>query len=254
MAGDWQMLRLDIHDDPAVIAIAAALDLDEDTIVGKLTRLWGWANRQTENGNVPGVTEKWLDRYIGVTGFAQAMVNAGWLVVESEQVTFPNFDRWMSETAKRRGLTARRVAKSRGKKCNAKSVTKVLPHNSTVQDKETTNVVSTKPPKPPLKKPANGIPPELDTPEFSAAWREWIAYKKESRAKMPASTQEKQLKALAAMGVADAVLSIEQSITHGWKGLFPPSKGNHGKPKPTPVGEGQRHRTDGDAWDETGRI
>jgi hypothetical protein len=252
MAGDWQMLRLDIHDDPAVIAIAAALNLDEDTIVGKLTRLWGWANRQTENGNVPGVTEKWLDRYIGVTGFAQAMVDAGWLVVESDQVTFPNFDRWMSETAKRRGLTARRVAKSRGNKCNAKSVTKVLPQYSTVHNKETI-VVSTKTPKPPLGKTASGIPEELDTPKFTAAWNEWLGYKKESRAKMPARTQEKQLKTLAAMGVADAILSIEQSITHGWIGLFPPSKGTHGK-QSTPVGPGQRHRTDGDDWDKTGHI
>ena len=83
MAGDWLKVRLDLHDDPAVIAIASAIGLDEDGVVGKLVRLWAWANRQTIDGNAPGVTEMWVDRYVSAPGFAKAMVDAGWLAFEN---------------------------------------------------------------------------------------------------------------------------------------------------------------------------
>lgn len=130
MAGDWQMLRLDIHEDPAVIAIAERLEMDEDHVVGKLARLWGWANKQTVDGNASGVTKTFLDRYIGVTGFVDAMIDAGWLEVDAHQdahqITFPNFDRWMSDSAKTRGQGRKRKQKY-DTKSNASNVTKALP-------------------------------------------------------------------------------------------------------------------------------
>jgi len=124
MAGDWIKMRCDLADDPAVVGIAGALDIEEDLVVGKLHRLWAWANRQTEDGNAPHVTLSWLDRYISVTGFADAMVNVGWLVVTEGGILIPDFDKHNSKSAKKRAITARRVAKHRVPKCNADSVTR----------------------------------------------------------------------------------------------------------------------------------
>lgn len=102
MAGDWLPMRLDVGEDPAVIAIAAAVGIEEDAVVGKLHRLWSWANRHLITGDAPGVTESWVDRYVAAPGFAAAMLSAGWLRSRSGHVEFPNFDRWNSEGAKNR--------------------------------------------------------------------------------------------------------------------------------------------------------
>jgi len=120
MAGDWIKMRTDLADDPAVIAVASNLSLEEDVVVGKLHRLWSWANRHTADGNAPGVTYDWLDRYIGVTGLCEALEAVGWMDSDGASVTIPNFERHNSQSAKRRALTAKRVAKCR----NARGVTR----------------------------------------------------------------------------------------------------------------------------------
>lgn len=120
MAGDWIKLRCDLATDPAVIGIAAATDcVDEDHVVGKLARLWAWADQQTADGICAGVTPAWINRFLGVAGFAEAMVQAGWLNIQADGIGFPGFDRHNSASAKRRARTAQRVAFHRGKKGNA---------------------------------------------------------------------------------------------------------------------------------------
>lgn len=113
MAGDWIPMRCDLADDPAVISIAGALGMDEHAVVGRLHRLWSWANRQLTTGDARGVTESWIDRYVSATGFAGAMREAGWLTLTAVGVEFPRFDRWNSQGAKSRVLTAQRMRRSR---------------------------------------------------------------------------------------------------------------------------------------------
>lgn len=113
MAGEWIKMRLDLAEDPAVIAMAAALDVDEDLVVGKLHRLWSWADRQSRDGHATGVTEKWIDRFIRFPGFAATMVAVGWLEIDKAGIRLPNFDRHNGETAKTRALGAKRQQKAR---------------------------------------------------------------------------------------------------------------------------------------------
>jgi hypothetical protein len=120
-------MRTVLAEDPAVITIAAALGVEEDAVVGKLHRMWSWADRQTVDGNAPGVTAAWLDRHLGVTGFAQAAAAAGWLEVTAAGIRFPKWDRHNSQSAKQRVLTAKRVATHRGRAGNGDSVTDALP-------------------------------------------------------------------------------------------------------------------------------
>ena len=206
-------MRCDLGDDPAVIGIASATGLDEDTVVGKLHRLWSWANKQTADGNADGVTEKWIDRFLSVTGFAQAMVDVGWLTLRAGGITIPNFDRHNSQSAKVRALTAKRVSACKARKGNAATVTKPVPREEKRREENNT------PPTPP-KGEAVEIPPLLDTPAFRAAWEDWISYRRSARLK--AYTPQGltgQFNRLLAWGVERAIAAIRLSIAQGWQGI-----------------------------------
>ena len=116
MAGDWIKMRIDLADDPAVIGLAAALKINEDEIVGKLHRLWGWADKHTSSGFVPHITAKWIDRHLEKGGFAAQMQAVGWLVITPEGVTFPSFDRHNGKSAKSRAENTERARDSRKKR------------------------------------------------------------------------------------------------------------------------------------------
>jgi hypothetical protein len=113
MAGDWIKMRADLAEDPAVISIGAQLGMDEFSVVGRLQCLWAWADGQSRDGHASGVTQQWVDRKVQRDGFAQAMCNVGWLVVDNSGVTFPNFDNHNGDTAKTRALGTKRKQKER---------------------------------------------------------------------------------------------------------------------------------------------
>lgn len=116
MAGDWIKMRTALANDPAVIAIALDLDKSEFEIVGMLHHLWSWADSQSQDGHIKRVTEKWIDRYVHQSGFAKSMSDAGWLILENDGITFPNFDRHNGESAKKRAEAAERQRISRANK------------------------------------------------------------------------------------------------------------------------------------------
>jgi len=62
----------------------------------------------------------------------------------------------------------------------------------------------------------------LKTDRFRAAWAEWCQYRRESRKPLTAATIKRQVRDLEALGHDEALASIEQSIRHGWAGLFAP--------------------------------
>jgi len=65
------------------------------------------------DGTAPAITPKWVDRYVGRTGFADAMIKARWISFSDDGVTFPAFERHNGESAKRRGEAAIRQRLSR---------------------------------------------------------------------------------------------------------------------------------------------
>lgn len=139
MASEWIKFEKATSDKPEVWAIACALNVDPDAVVGKLLRVWAWFDEQTENGNAPSVTKMLLDRKVGVTGFCDAVISAGWMQEKDNAITLPNFERHNGETAKKRALGKNRTEKHRsnadvtpqplqeGKTGNAPSVTDALP-------------------------------------------------------------------------------------------------------------------------------
>ena len=135
MAGDWIKLEHTTPDKPEVFAMADTLGIDPDAVTGKLCRVWIWADQQTYDGNARGVTKLLLDRVAGVTGFADAMISAGWLSQTDGGLQFSNHAAHNGQTAKQRANTARRVSLHRSK-CNDGSVTKALPEKRREKKKE----------------------------------------------------------------------------------------------------------------------
>jgi len=121
MAGDWIKMRSNIDTDYRVIELASMLGIEELHVVGCLWKLWSWADQHTLDGNAIRVTSVTLDRFSGVTGFANSLKNVGWLHGEEGCFSFPNFSEHNGHTAKNRANTSKRVAKHR----NASSVTDV---------------------------------------------------------------------------------------------------------------------------------
>lgn len=108
MAGDWIKVRCDLDEDPAVAKMAAALGLDRFAVIGRLVKLWTWADRQSRDGNAD-VTLLYVDELTNTRGMGDAMVLAGWLEVpENGRIRFPRFDRHNGKSAKNRALGQRR--------------------------------------------------------------------------------------------------------------------------------------------------
>lgn len=162
MAGDWIPMRTDLGDDPAVIGIAVATNLDEPGVVGRLHRIWAWASWHTVDGDAKGVTLGWINRHVGCEGFAEAMQKVGWLIVSKTGVRFPKYEVWNSQSAKKRALTSKRVALHRSQNCNADSVTETLPEREKSRKEKKDN-----PPPPPPEPSAPVVPsqPVPRTPE-----------------------------------------------------------------------------------------
>jgi hypothetical protein len=111
---EWIKVELHLPEKPEVLLIAEATKMDTNAVVGALIKVWGWATR---NCNADGVTTiaafAHLNKLAGHDGFAESMVEAGWLRVKDAKITFVNFDRHCSQTAKERALIGRRVNKHR---------------------------------------------------------------------------------------------------------------------------------------------
>jgi hypothetical protein len=133
MAKPWIKMRTDLARDPAVIQLSERYGFQEHVIVGLLHKLWSWADEQIADGNAPGVTEAFIDRFLGIAQFATALSDVGWLEINADGIAFPNWDRHMSKSAKTRAVTTDRVNKLR----NAGTVTKSVPEQSSIEETET---------------------------------------------------------------------------------------------------------------------
>lgn len=92
MASSWIKVEVITPDKPEVYQLAELLELDPDAVLGKLIRLWSWADQQTIDGNADcnavSVTKSAIDRITFVRGFAEAMLKVGWLALDGESWFF----------------------------------------------------------------------------------------------------------------------------------------------------------------------
>lgn len=110
MAGDWIKMRGNLWDDPRVSRLVDLTDSSEAAVIGALYWLWATADQHTEDGIMPGLSLRQIDRKTGVKGIGDAMVAIGWLADHPDGVRIINFEDHNGASAKKRAQTAKRVA------------------------------------------------------------------------------------------------------------------------------------------------
>jgi hypothetical protein len=118
-----------------ILAVANKLGTDRRIAACLCMELWEWADENTIDGHVEGVTAGDIDGIVAWDGFSLAVESVGWLRIHEGGCSFPRWDRHNGKSAKRRALSAERTDKSRKKKalieCNA-SVTPVVTSDVTL--------------------------------------------------------------------------------------------------------------------------
>ena len=79
--------------------------------------VWEWAQSQSVDGVVPGLTAQDVSGATGIPGVGEAMLTAGWVLESEGGIQFPNWERFNAKSAKARLLNAER---QRRYKSNAK--------------------------------------------------------------------------------------------------------------------------------------
>lgn len=113
MAGDWIKMRGNLWDDPRVGRLVDLTSTSEAAVIGALYWLWATADQHTEDGILPGLSLRQIDRKTGVQGFGSALVEVGWLADHPEGVRIARFEEHNGTSAKRRCTDAQRKANSR---------------------------------------------------------------------------------------------------------------------------------------------
>ena len=114
MAGDWIKMRADLETDPDVVRTSVRTNLDEFAVVGRLHKLWSWADKHSANGLLR-VSSDYIDRLVACPGFADALVEVGWLRVRRDLLELPEWSRHNGVSAKARaGEAARKRSQRNG--------------------------------------------------------------------------------------------------------------------------------------------
>lgn len=93
MAGDWIKMRCNLWDDPRVARVCDLTDSGEAAIVGGLYWLWASADQHSEDGWMPGLTARSIDRKTGIQGFGAALSEVGWVEFEDDGARIVTSDR-----------------------------------------------------------------------------------------------------------------------------------------------------------------
>ncbi len=124
MAADWIKVEHGLPSKPEVMELADTLGVSDNEAVGLLIRFWLWVdvNLSPFCPVVPGTMSR-IDRVVGVDGFATSMQSVGWLSINEGEVSIPNYDHHLSQSAKRRGVEARK------KRLQRQNVSRSCPDN-----------------------------------------------------------------------------------------------------------------------------
>ncbi len=246
----WIKFEINTSDKPEVWQIASQLGIEPDAVVGKLLRVWAWFDEHTVDGNAASVTKALLDSKVGVTGFCQAMIAAGWMIESNNKTSLPNFDRHNGKTAKNRALTAKRVGKFKAvndlvtqefENSNAASVNSALPREDKIREDKNNKTIPPKSPKGESSRKRGydfnleDIPFSLlGSQSFCEAWELWLVHRRELKKPVTKTQALKQLAELAEIGPVKAVTMIDHTIARGWQGLREPEPGSK-KQKPADI-------------------
>jgi hypothetical protein len=149
MAGDWIAMQSALWDCPEVVRILSAMcpqnvRIERDSncapcpqpvltvsersrikcqIIGALFRTWTLFDAYSDDGELPGYDAATLNEYVGIENWAENLQHVGWLTISPQSLSMPDFERWMSKSAKRRMQDADRKRRERKKPPESTSAT-----------------------------------------------------------------------------------------------------------------------------------
>lgn len=218
MAGDWIKVEKSTCYKPEILRIAGDLGVHPDHAFGLCIRFWSWCDDQLENGDIACVTEDMLDALFGRTGFAKSLIKVDWLRVRSGSLEVPNFDRHLSESAKKRSVSRESSKKHRSSKRDTngdKNVT-TRGHQRREEKRRESNKKSKQ------KKTPNPeevtFPEELKSTRFPDVWLNWIKYKRERKESIASTTQEQAFAKAVRVGGNVVAAALEESMANGHQG------------------------------------
>lgn len=106
----WIKIRTNLHEQREVVLLSKKLKISQEHALGLVVRLWGWADSNTADGNMKDVAAAFIDELVHQPGFAGALVEAGWLQIDGENSTLPNWALHNGKCAKARAQTTKRVS------------------------------------------------------------------------------------------------------------------------------------------------
>ena len=216
MAGDWIKVEKATARKPEILRIAASLGIHPDHAFGLCIRFWCWCDENLENGNARSVTGVMLDALLDRDGFATALQQVGWLAVENDGLSIPNYGRHLDSNAKKRALSKERTRNLRSRKCNADSVTEALPEKRREEKRREEK----------KKQPAI---PHLEDLSFVDAFDQFVQSSRENHNWSPSgSTTEAWLYELSRFSIVDAIAIVRFSTAKGAK--TPITNGDHKTP------------------------
>jgi hypothetical protein len=152
----WIKMRNDLWDDPRItrlanllneanlrdasVTVPLRLSLGNATpafVIGLCYRLWSVADQYTTDGRFDGLTLEDIDNKVGFVGFAQSMVEIGWLHQDAQGVGITRFSDHNGQSAKSRAQAADRMRALRIR--DSSSVTTASPEKDKSKRKRKTS-------------------------------------------------------------------------------------------------------------------
>lgn len=119
----WIKIDTQLVTKPEVFQMSQFLQISRAEIVGHLVSVWSWFDQNSETGEIKGCCS--MVDSITREGFANALVDCGWLSCQDNIITLPNFTKHNGATAKKRAQGQQRQERFRKKQPgNAQSVTR----------------------------------------------------------------------------------------------------------------------------------
>jgi hypothetical protein len=125
MAGEWIKVRTNLWTDPRVSQLCDLTDASKPAVVGALYWLWSSADEHTQDGHMPGLSLKAIDRESGVPGMGAALLSIDWIADTPGGITLTRFEEHNGASAKSRAQTAKRVANHKTNAVVTQSVTQL---------------------------------------------------------------------------------------------------------------------------------
>lgn len=239
MAGDWIKWVKGLPNRREVRVMSRALKLSPREVACICMEVWGWADDETSDGNIPGATAGDVDSIVNVPGFARAMCaqDVRWLIENDSGLSFPRWDKNNGDSAKKRAMEQRKKKRQRrlGKRKRVPKLSRKCP-DVCPDEKGTPLLFSSLP---------LSLPKSLENESFRTAFEEWLAYKRDDGQ----TYKPRGLKAMISLaerrvrehGVDAVVGAIEKAIAGGWEGWdhdssYPKVNGRPGGSRADPRG------------------